>query len=97
MHLDLLELVVVKRLQGTIHTDVEQSVAILQDAVYIVARHAHVGFRLFLDDLELIAIIFIQSIAGSNPDKPVTVLIDLTGETTRQLFVGIKQFTYLCI
>ena len=94
VHLDVFELVVVIRLKSTVHADIEQTVAVLQNAVHVVAGHTDIG-RLFLDDLELIAVILVQAIAGGYPDKSVTVLIDLTGETTRQLFVSIKQLAYL--
>ena len=97
MHLDVSELVVVIRLECTVHTDIEQSIAILQDAVHIAARHPLMIIRLFFDGLELIAIIFVQSVTCGYPDESVTVLIDLTGKAARQLFVGIKQLPHLCL
>ena len=43
IHLDVFELVVVIRLKSAVHADIEQTVAVLQNTVYVVAGHTDIG------------------------------------------------------
>ena len=82
-------------LQGAIHSEIEQSVVVLNDIVDIVAGHATLLGQFLFDNLELIAIVFVQAVARGNPDEPVAVEIDLTGKTAGKLFVGVEQLSGL--
>ena len=97
LHLYIAETYTVVGLQGTVHTDVEETVIVLQDTVHVIAGHASILPLLLLQDMELVAIVFIESIAGGNPNEAVTIKIYLIGETAGQLCVGIKQFARLCL
>ena len=94
-HLHLTEHVAVEGLQRAEQTDVEQALAVLQDAVDVVAEHAVVG--LFLKDAELVAVVAAKAVTGGNPNETIAVEVYLVDETAGQLFVGFKQFACLGI
>ena len=93
LYLDIGEMIAVKGLEGTVHTDIEQAVVVLRHAVHVVA--GHVGHPFLLYNMELVAVIPVEAVSGSYPDKAITIQINLTGKTARQLFVGIKQLPHL--
>jgi hypothetical protein len=84
-------------LQSAIHADIEQSVTVLLDTVHIVAGHTSVLPLFLLENMKLVTIVFIESVAGGYPDEAVAIKVYLIGETAGQLFVGIKQFACLCM
>ena len=51
---------------------------ILYDTVHIVTGHT--SPIVFLINMELVAVVSVQTIAGGRPDKPVVVKIYLVGE-----------------
>ena len=56
---------------------------ILNDTIYVIARHAQCTTFLFLINVELVAVILIQAIAGCQPNESVIVKVDLTGKIAR--------------
>ena len=56
---------------------------ILNDTIYVIARHAQRTTFLFLINVELVAVILIQAIAGCQPNESVIVKVDLTGKIAR--------------
>ena len=68
---------------------------ILNNTVYVITGHAQNTTFLFLVDMELVAVILIQTIAGCQPDEAVIVKVNLTGKIARQLVVSVKQSTHL--
>ena len=94
-HLHIVKAGTVEGLQGSPHAEVEQPLAVLNNAVHVVAGHALVVVFLFFEDTELVAVVLVQSVAGGRPDEAVVVEIHLAGETARQLLVGIKQLSRL--
>ena len=96
LHLHILERLPVVYLQGTPHAQVEQTVAVLKDAVHIVAGHLVVLLLFLFQDDELVTVVSVEAITGSCPDKTVIVEINLVGETARQLLIGVEQAPHLC-
>ena len=97
LHLYILKATAIVCLQSTIHTHIEQAVTVLYHTVHVVAGHALLRVLFFLNGMKLIAIIPIQTISSDDPNKAVTVQIDLIGIAARQLFVSIKYFARLSI
>ena len=63
---------------------------VLHHAIHIIAGHTVIARLLFLDNAELITIVAVQTVTGGYPYKTIMVLIDLSSETARHLFVGVK-------
>ena len=77
---DVVELATIVGLECSPHTHVEESVVVLLDAVDIVAGHSALLLILFLENAELVAVVFIESVSCSRPDESIVVEIHLTGE-----------------
>ena len=90
LHLHVAEPVAVVGLQCSVHTQVEQAVLVLRDAVHVVAGHSLLLVLFLLDNVELVTVVFVEAVAGGHPDEAVAVEKYLAGETARQLLVGIE-------
>ena len=55
---------------------------VLHHAVDIVAGHAEVLTRLFLQDAELVAIVTVETITGGHPDESIAIEVYLCRKTT---------------
>ena len=84
---DMMEILTVPRLQGTVHTEVEQAATVLDHTVHVVAGQRLVGLVLLLEHTELVAVVAVDTVAGGDPQESVMVEIDLRHETTGQLMV----------
>ena len=82
-------------LQGSVHTYIKQPITVLHHAVDIVAGHAKVLASLFLQDMELVSVVAVQSVSGSYPYKSVAIQVDLRRETTRHLPVSLEELSHL--
>ena len=79
-YLYIMELVAVVSLERTVHTHVKQTVLVLCHTVHIVAGHTVLHRLFFLQDVELIAVVHVQTIACGDPYQAVVIEIYLTGE-----------------
>ena len=77
----VVETVAVESLKCTIHTHVKQTVLVLYNAVDIITGHSVLYFLLFLQNMELVTIIFVQAVSGGYPYKTVMIQIYLARKT----------------
>ena len=66
-HRHIVEHPAVPGLQGTVHTEIEQTVTILHDGIYIVTGKRLVTGILPTDDTELITIVTVDTVTGGRP------------------------------
>ena len=91
-----MELLAIPRLQGAIHTKIEQASTVLDHTVYVVAGQRLVGLVFLLEDAELVAVIAVDTVAGGNPQESVLIEIDLRHKTAGQLMiVSCEEFAHL--
>ena len=94
-HRNIVKLTTIPGLQRSIHTKIEQTVTVLYHRIDIVTRECLRSFYFTSEHLKLIAVIAVDTIAGGNPKIPLTVLINLSHETTGQLSVWVEKFSQL--
>ena len=87
LHLNVAELLAVVGLQRAVHAVPPVGVQLARPPLLV----------FFLYNVELVAVVLVQPVAGDHPDEAVAVLIHLVGEAARQLLVGIKQLARLCL
>ena len=56
---------------------------VLVDAVDVVGVQSRLVIRILLDHSEVVAIVYIDAVAGGNPDKSVGILVHLRHEIAR--------------
>ena len=66
------------------------AVLVLCDAVDVIGVEMMTPIVHFLEDLEVITIIDIETIASGNPDETIRVLVNLCGKVTGQLIVCVE-------
>ena len=66
-HRDIIECTTVPCLQGAIHTEIEQAVAVLYNRIHVIAGKRPVGFVLTAEHPELIAIVTVDTVASGSP------------------------------
>ena len=76
--------------QSLIGAQQEMSHSVLVDAVDIVGVQSALIIYILLDDAKVVAIVYIDTVAGGDPDKSVGILVHLRHEIARELVVRIE-------
>ena len=85
-------------LKGTIHTEIEQSALILHHTVHIVAGKGLIRLVLLLEYTELITVVAVDAVTGSNPQESVVIEVNLSNVAAGQLLiVSCEIFAHLGI
>ena len=74
---DIMELFSVPGLEGTVHTEIEQAMTILDHTVHVVAGQRLVGLVLLFEDTELVTVVTVDAVSGGNPEESVLIKIHL--------------------
>ena len=83
-HGDVMELVPVPCLQGTVHTKVENTFLVLHHVVHIIAGKRTVVLIFFLENSELITIVAVDAVTCGCPKESLVIKINLSNKTARQ-------------
>ena len=94
--------VCLEQVQAAVGSYPDSTVAVFENVVDPAIRKAVRLVRRVVEDLEVIAVVAVQSLLGADPDKPLTVLNDALGRRVRDAvvrcdagegdFLGVREF-----
>ena len=80
---DVGEVLPVEAEQSLVGAQQEVAPSVLVDAVDVVGVQSRLVIRILLEHSEIVAIVYIDAVAGGNPDKSVGILVHLRHEIAR--------------